>query len=80
MDMSGSFLALTCPDPGPLGVDLARGRERMLFLIPRYRRCPQCLTDGGLWQQWSKSDKTPVELRELIRQLCSAADEAMNTG
>lgn len=38
------------------------------------------LTDGGLWQQWSKGEKTPAELRELIRQLCSAADEAMDLG
>lgn len=43
-------------------------------------RAARFLADGGLWQQWSKSEKTPAELRELIRQLCSAADEAMNTG
>jgi hypothetical protein len=43
-------------------------------------RAARFLTDGGLWQRWSKSEKTPAELRELIRQLCSAADEAMNTG
>lgn len=38
------------------------------------------LTDGGLWQQWSRTEKTPAELRDLIRQLCSAAGEAMSTG
>ena len=27
------------PDPGPLGVDLARGRERVLLAVPRYRGC-----------------------------------------
>jgi Family of unknown function (DUF6000) len=43
-------------------------------------RAGRFLTDGGLWQQWSRSEKTPDELRELIRQLCSAADEAMNSG
>lgn len=43
-------------------------------------RAARFLTDGGLWQQWSRTEKTPAELRELIRQLCSAADEAMNTG
>ena len=43
-------------------------------------RADRFLIDGGLWQQWSKSEKAPGELRELIRQLCSAADDAMNTG
>jgi hypothetical protein len=43
-------------------------------------RAARFLADGGLWQQWSTSEKTPAELRELIRQLCAAADEAMNTG
>jgi hypothetical protein len=43
-------------------------------------RAARFLTDGGLWQQWSRAEKTPAELRDLIRQLCSAADEAMNTG
>jgi hypothetical protein len=43
-------------------------------------RAARFLADGGLWQQWSKSEKIPAELRELIRQLCSAADEGMNIG
>jgi hypothetical protein len=43
-------------------------------------RAARFLTGGGLWQQWSRTEKTPAELRDLIRQLCSAADEAMNTG
>lgn len=38
------------------------------------------LTDGGLWQQWRRDEETPAELREMMRQLCSAADEAMSTG
>jgi Family of unknown function (DUF6000) len=38
------------------------------------------LPDGGPGQQWSDSAQTPAELREMIRQLCSAADEAMNPG
>ena len=42
-------------------------------------RAARFLTDGGLWQQWNRTEKTPAEHRELIRQLCSAADEAMNT-
>ena len=46
----------------------------------RANRADRFLTDGGPGQQWSDSAKTPAELRELIRQLCSAADEAMNTG
>ena len=43
-------------------------------------RAARFLADGALWQQWSKSEETPAELRELIRQLCSATDEAMNIG
>ena len=35
------------PDPGPLGVDLARGRERVLLLVPRYR--------GASAAAWSSS-------------------------
>jgi hypothetical protein len=42
-------------------------------------RAARFLTDGGLWQQWSENEKAPAELREMMRQLCSAADEAMNT-
>jgi hypothetical protein len=41
-------------------------------------RADRFLIDGGLWQQWSRTESTPGELREPIRQLCSAADEAMN--
>jgi len=43
-------------------------------------RATRFLTDGGLWQQWSENEKTPAELREMMRQLCSAADEAMSSG
>jgi Family of unknown function (DUF6000) len=43
-------------------------------------RAGRFVTDGGPWQQWRTTAKTPAELRELIRQLCSTADEAMNTG
>lgn len=42
-------------------------------------RADRFLTGGGLWQQWSRTEKTPAELRELIGQLCSAADQAMTT-
>jgi Family of unknown function (DUF6000) len=35
------------------------------------------LTDGGLWQQWHRTEETPAELRAFIDQLCSAADECM---
>lgn len=35
------------------------------------------LTGGGLWHQWRRTEATPAELRTLIDQLCSAADEGM---
>lgn len=40
------------------------------------------LADGGLWQHWAAlwPWATPAKLREWIRELCSAADEAMDTG
>ena len=58
------------------------GQQGELHLDEQLRanRADRFLTDGGPGQQWSDSAKTPAELRELIRQLCSAADEAMNTG
>jgi hypothetical protein len=34
------------------------------------------LTDGGLWQQWQRTEETPAELRAFIDELCSAADES----
>jgi hypothetical protein len=42
------------PDPGPLSVDLARGRERMLIAVPRYRerlgrRLVLIAFDGGVF-------------------------------
>jgi hypothetical protein len=43
-------------------------------------RASRFLADGGLWQQWRTTEMTPAHLHELIRQLCSAADQAMNTG
>ena len=43
-------------------------------------RADRFLTDGGLWQQWRNREMTPAKLLELIRGLCSAADEAMSTG
>ncbi len=35
------------------------------------------LADGGLWQQWRRTEETPAELRAWIDQLCSVADECM---
>jgi len=43
-------------------------------------RASRFLADGGLWQEWRRTEMTPAHLRELIRQLCAAADQAMNTG
>ena len=43
-------------------------------------RASRFLADGGLWQQWRRTEMTPAQLRELMRQLCSAADRAMDTG
>jgi Family of unknown function (DUF6000) len=43
-------------------------------------RASRFLVDGGLWQQWRTAEMTSAQFRELIRQLCSAADQAMNTG
>jgi Family of unknown function (DUF6000) len=37
------------------------------------------LTNGGLWQRWSKTEQAPAELRARIDQLCSVADECMRT-
>lgn len=54
----------------------------LLYLDEQLRanRAARFLSGIGPGQHWSDSAKTPAELRELIRQLCSAADEAMNTG
>ena len=41
-------------------------------------RADRFVPGGDAGQQWSDSAKTPAELREMIRQLCSAAAEAMN--
>lgn len=35
------------------------------------------LSDGGLWQQWRRTEETPAALRAWIDQLCSIADECM---
>ena len=43
-------------------------------------RASRFLIDGGLWQHWRTTEMPPARLRELIRQLCSAADQAMSTG
>jgi hypothetical protein len=40
-------------------------------------RTARFLTDGGLWQQWRRTEETPAELRAWIDQLCSIADECM---
>jgi hypothetical protein len=43
-------------------------------------RASRFLAEGGLWEQWRRTEMKPAHLRELIRQVCSAADQAMNTG
>lgn len=35
------------------------------------------VTDGGPWHQGRRTEAAPAELRTLIDQLCSAADEGM---
>ena len=35
------------------------------------------LADGGLWQQWRRTEETPEELRAWMDRLCSVADECM---
>ena len=54
------------PDPGPLGVDLTRGRERVLLAVPRYRSCLGrrlvlvALRNGGL------DDPLPVRAHAFL--------------
>jgi hypothetical protein len=38
------------------------------------------LISKGLWETWSRTEKTPAELREWIDRLCSVADESMRMG
>jgi uncharacterized protein DUF6000 len=35
------------------------------------------LAEGGLWQRWRTTEKTPAELQQMIDQLCSIAGEYM---
>jgi hypothetical protein len=35
------------------------------------------LTDGGLWQQWCRTEPPPGEHQALIERLCAMADEYM---
>jgi Family of unknown function (DUF6000) len=39
----------------------------------------QFLDQDGPWQRWSRTEKTPAELREMIDRICSLADEYMRT-
>jgi hypothetical protein len=54
----------------------------LLYLDERLStsRAARFLSDSEPGQQWSNSAMTPAELRGMIRQLCSAAEEAMNNG
>jgi hypothetical protein len=64
--------------------DQASALGALLYLDEQLKtdHAARFLTDGGLWQQWTAGRPvwTPAEHREFMRQLCSAADEAMDTG
>jgi hypothetical protein len=57
--------------------DWALGASLHIDAVLGTDRTARFLTEGGLWQQWRRTEEAPAELRAWIDQLCSIADECM---
>ena len=79
-DLLAAYLDTYLPQPDKRH-DQHWGLGALLYLDEQLAasRTSRFLTRGGLWQQWRRTEMKPAHMHELIRQVCSAADQAMNT-